>query len=267
MSELLLKNLSIDIQQKLDEKQTPDGTIAVYQTIPFGLILTLNGHILVSEHDSFFYHEMMTHPALFTHPQPQKIAIIGNTSGIAKEALKHKNIQEIHCVDSNKHLQDAINQYFPHTLATDDTRVKHHTATSHAWLSECEPDQYDVIILSEQHDDFLEADLSNCFKALKSDGILIQPCSASLLHLKTLKPFHQKIQQTKFTDWQMLNFPQPSHPSGWRVLMMTTKRPAFKRLREKDIFNRAFTTRYYNFDIHKAALVLPEFLREELELV
>ena len=48
---------------------------------------------------------------------------------------------------------------------------------------------------------------------------------------------------------------------------MATKRAAFKRVREKEIFNRPFTTRYYNYDVHKAALVLPEFMRSELESV
>ena len=33
---------------------------------------------------------------------------------------------------------------------------------------------------------------------------------------------------------------------------------------EKDIFNKSFSTRFYNLDVHKAAFALPEFMRIEL---
>jgi hypothetical protein len=47
--------------------------------------------------------------------------------------------------------------------------------------------------------------------------------------------------------------------------MMATKCPIFPRIREKDIYNKTFVTRYYNFDTHKAACVLPEFVKEVSE--
>jgi spermidine synthase len=34
--------------------------------------------------------------------------------------------------------------------------------------------------------------------------------------------------------------------------------------RERGAQSKAFKTRYYNVDIHRAALVLPEFMREAL---
>lgn len=34
--------------------------------------------------------------------------------------------------------------------------------------------------------------------------------------------------------------------------------------RERGALSKSFKTRYYNADIHKAALAMPEFMREEL---
>ena len=264
MPEQLLKNFSIEIEQKLYEKETPQGNIAVYQTSPFGMMLTLNNQVVISESDGFFYFEMMSHPALFTHSKPEKVAIIGNTFGILQEVLKHPNVIDICCVDNNIYLKDAVAQYFSHQHQQD-ARIKYHSLPTSQWLSQCEPNTYDVIIQIEQPDDYLEENFKNYFRILKNEGILVQPCRTSFLHPKSLKPIYQNIQHAGFSDWQILNFPQPSYPSGWRTAMMATKRPTFNHVREKAIFNRPFTTRYYNFDVHKAALVMPEFMRKELE--
>jgi len=55
-------------------------------------------------------------------------------------------------------------------------------------------------------------------------------------------------------------------PSGSRTAIMAIKTGTFKRIREKDIYNKPFATKFYNFDMHKAALALPEFVREELAI-
>lgn len=265
MPEQLLKNFSVEIQQKLYEKKTPKGDLAVYQTTPFGMLLTIDDKVILSEQDSFFYHEMMTHPALFTHAQPAKVAIIGSRFGILQEVLKHDSVQEIVCIDTLPQLHEAIQQYFSAHTEPTDARVHHVAQNFKEWIASTEADTYDVIIQTDQPSDFLEENFKHYFRLLRPDGIFIQPCFTSLMQLHLLKPIYKNLQQAGFSDWQVLNFPQPSYASGWRTIMMATKRSMFRQVREKEIFNRSFTTRYYNFDIHKAALVLPEFAREALE--
>lgn len=266
MPEQLQRNFSLDVQEKLYEKNSPHGLLAIYQTSSFGMIVTLNGRIIITERDGFFYHEMMTHPALFTHPHPQKIAIIGNCFGLLHEVLKHSSVTEVICVTDNESLEHVVTQYFsPQYLCKNDPRVRHHSATPLEWLANSEAESFDLIIQSQASGDFLQENYKSYHHALRPDGILIQPCQLSLLHLKTLKPIFQNIKQAEFMDWSCLNFPQPNFPSGWRTIMMATRRPTFKRIREKDIYNRSFATRYYNFDTHKAALAQPEFMREDIE--
>jgi spermidine synthase len=255
MSVALLTDFSIDTHDKLYEKETPDGLIAVFQTAHLGKILTLNGQIYLSEQDGFFYHEMMTHPALFTHPMPKKIAIIGNSSGILREVLKHEKIQEIDCIDNQPHLTKAINRFFA-PQPEKEARTKCRTIETSKWLSECSHHAaYDVIIYTQPYEKYFQP----LCRLLTSDGILVQPHTISLLQPNILTSLYEKIQQSGFLSWQILNFPQPSYPSGWRVLSMATKHSVFKRVREIEVFNRPFTTRYYNYDMHKAALALPEF--------
>src|SRR5579871_4654222 len=97
-------------QKKLYEKESAHGNLSIYQTSPFGMMLILNGQIIISEQDGFFYHEMMAHPALFTHHHPQKIAIVGNYFGILEEVLKHPAVLEIICITDNNPLEEAVSE-------------------------------------------------------------------------------------------------------------------------------------------------------------
>ena len=267
MAEQLLKHFSIEVEQILHEKKTSQGSLTVYQTAPFGMMLTLNDQVILTENDSFYYHEMMAHPALFTHPKPLKVAILGHQAGILQEILKHTGVQEIQCVHDNPDIDAAISRYFSsYSSKQVDARIKYFLMDTSTWLAQGSEHTFDIIIQADSSFLISEENFKNYFRLLTADGIFVQPCLNALLHFKTLKPLYLNIQQAGFNDWQLLNFPQPSYPTGFRTVVMATKQPAFKRIREKDIFNRPFTTSYYNFDVHQAALVLPEFMREALVL-
>lgn len=190
------------------------------------------------------YQEMMSHPALFTHRRPQKIAIIGeDNAGIAKEALKHPGITEIW----QTHLSsDQKNEPRIKLLSTTD---------------DCHG-TFDIIILAAEK---IPQPVSNYYHLLHNDGILLYQ-SASLFEWQKLKAQYTQLKSEGFYDIQILSFPQPDYPTGWRSALLAIKNTAFKHISEKNVFNRPFTTQYYNFDVHKASLALPEFIREELAL-
>jgi spermidine synthase len=62
----------------------------------------------------------------------------------------------------------------------------------------------------------------------------------------------------------MLTFPQPVYPSGWWSATLAGKANPLDGFRAADAATRGFETRYYNAEIHQAALALPEFVRQAL---
>ena len=224
-----------------------------------------NEEKMTLELNSLIYHEMMSHPALFTHSHPHKILIIGDGEcGILNEVLKHEQVISAWQIEDNKKILKHSQEHFPTICGPNpDPRVKFYFQDYAKWIASATPDFFDIIIISKELNEIAPQFLEHCFAALSSEGLLIQQ-SISPFQLSELKAIHAILQQAGFRDTQTLHFPQPKFPSGWRMAWMATKRGVFRRISEKEIFNKPFKTRYYNFDIHKAALALPEFIREEL---
>ena len=91
---------SLKVKEKLHELQSPFQRVEVYATESFGNLMVIDGFIMLSDRDNFIYHEMLAHPALFTHPDPRRVLIIGGGDcGTLREVLKHSNVDEVTQVD------------------------------------------------------------------------------------------------------------------------------------------------------------------------
>ncbi len=205
-----------------------------------------------TEQSNFITHEMLAHPALFTHPRAQNVAIIDNQdNGILQEVLKHPHITEVWQITDKK----------PGTYQNTGARTQFYFGSSTEWATHAKPESFDILITTNSSEQ--SQMMQHYLKILKKDGILIQPCQ-SPFNTTELKSAYQQLLAIGFDDIQILNFPQPNYPSGWRTVLMTIKQGTFKCVSEKNIFNKPFHTRYYNLDMHKASLALPEFIKEQI---
>jgi spermidine synthase len=59
--------------------------IEIFDTDALGRVLILNGCFMVTEKDSFIYHEMLVHPAMEALSAPRRVLIIGGGDGGADE--------------------------------------------------------------------------------------------------------------------------------------------------------------------------------------
>lgn len=197
--------------------------------------------------DHAIFNEMMSHPAIYTHPRPKIIAVIGNADGgIAQEILKHPGIGTVW------HITESQPEKSSHDL-----RYQYQNNQAE-WLAQLAPHSLDILIVATQAN---EEWFKHYHNALHSNGIMIQQCDSAFAP-GPLQTIHHALHDAGFSDVQTLNFPQTI---GWRSAIMAHKHGLFRRIREKDIFNKTFQTHYYNHDVHKAALALPEFMRAELQ--
>lgn len=264
---------ALEITEKLHEEQSEFQHIEVYQTTRWGRLLVIDGCIMLSDRDNFVYHEMMTHPVLYTHPAPRRVLIIGGGDcGTLREVLKHSEVAQAVQVDIDERVTRVSEQYFPALCeANADPRAALRFADGIRYVEDAEPDSVDVIIVDSTDPVgpgevlFTEAFFRGCQRALDRHGLLVQQSESPLLHLESvIKPMYRRLRAAGFVDVQTLQFPQPVYPSGWWTCTMASKDRLTGGFREQAAEDRAFPTRYYNAAIHRGALASPELLRQAL---
>ena len=261
-------------KNKIHEEQSAFQKITLYDTETFGHLMVIDDCMMVSQRDNFLYHEMMSHPVLFCHPQPENVAIIGGGDcGTLKEVLKHTTVKRLWQIDIDERVTRLAEDYFPELCTSNqDPRAQLLFDDGIVWIQQQAPNSLDVIIVDSTDPvgpaaglfsvDFLRA----CYQALKPEGILVQQSESPLLHAKTLiKQLHQDMKEAGFAAALTLPFPQPVYPTGWWSCTMASKKETqLTQFRQTDAAQKTFQTEYYNADIHQAALAQPEFLKRAL---
>ena len=263
---------SLRVRALLHEEKSPYQHIAVYDTETFGNLLVIDGFIMLSARDNFLYHEMMSHPALFTHEDPRKVVIVGGGDcGTLREVLRHPGVEEAWQVEIDERVTRVSEEYFPELCeANGDPRARFHFGDGIAWMERAAPGSVDVIIVDSTDPIgpaeglFREPFYRSCLAALGEGGVLVQQSESPLMHQEILAAMHGAMRAAGFPRTALLSFPQPVYPSGWWSATLARKGGGLDGFREADARARPFPTRYYNEAIHRGALALPEFLRGPL---
>lgn len=263
---------SLEITEKLHQEQTPYQKIEIYETKGFGTLMVIDGFIMLSDRDNFLYHEMMSHPVVFTHPKPEQVLIIGGGDcGTLKEVLRHGGIRKVTQVEIDEQVTRLSEKYFPELCeSNNDPRAEILFTDGIKWVEEAEAESLDIIII-DSTDPIGPAEglfsapfYRQCHRALKKNGLLVQQSESPLIHMRILKGMYKAIGDSGFADIKTLGFPQPVYPSGWWSATMACKDGKISGFREQDAANKTFETQYYNAQIHQACFVMPEFFIRQI---
>ena len=263
---------SLKIKGKLHEEQTEYQKIEIYDTEKFGKLMTIDGFVMLTSRDNFLYHEMMSHPALFTHAAPKRVVIIGGGDcGTLREVLRHPGVEEAWQVEIDERVTRLSEQYFPELCdSNDDPRARFFFGDGVKWMQEQAEGSVDVIIVDSTDPIgpaeglFAEPFYRDCLRALGDNGVLVQQSESPLLHLELLKKMRGGMLAAGFSGVKTLPFPQPVYPSGWWSATLAAKGGELGEFREEDARAKGFETVYYNADMHRGALAQPEFFLREL---
>lgn len=259
---------SLKVTARLHEEQTPFQRIEILETEWFGTLMVLDGCTMVSDRDNFLYHEMMTHPALFTHPNPERVWIIGGGDcGSLKEVLKHPEVKHAVQIEIDERVTRLAEQYFPELCASNhDPRAELLFVDGIQWVQDASAGSVDLIIVDSTDPVgpaeglFNAAFYRECFRCLHTHGILVQQSESPLFHADLIDAMHQTMREAGFGDTKTLFFPQCIYPSGWWSGTMAGK-DTLRNFRETAAKTKIFETHYYNAAIHQAAFAMPEFFR------
>jgi spermidine synthase len=137
------------IKERIYSGRTKFQSVEIINTGSFGVCLVLDGKIQSSEADEFVYHEALVHPAMLTHPRPERVFIAGGGEGATlREVLAHKAVKKAVMVDIDEEVVSLCRRFLPswHQKAFDDPRAELHFADARKYLEESS-DKFDVIII------------------------------------------------------------------------------------------------------------------------
>lgn len=262
---------SLKIEEKLHEEVSDFQKIEIYKTTHYGNLMVIDGFTMLSDRDNFLYHEMMTHPALYSHPNPENVLVIGGGDcGTLKEVLKHTEVKKVHQVEIDERVTRLSEQYFPELCSSNsDPRAELYFADGIQWVNDARPGEYDLIIVDSTDPIgpaeglFNEAFYKNCRRILDSSGILVQQSESPIAHIKLIKAMRAAMTAAGFSYTHTLDFPQPLYPSGWWSATMASN-TAFGEGRSEDIKNQDFETLYYCEAKHRAAMAPLAYLMKQL---
>ena len=239
--------------------------IEVVENPHFGHVLFLDGLVQTTEKDEFFYHEMLIHPAMVTHPDPRSVLIIGGGDGGALKETLHYPIEKVRLVEIDPDVIAVAKQYFPWLLpCLEDERADIVIADGREFLEDSQ-DKYDVVFIdsSEPEGPSVVLHERNFYKLLKDrlapHGIACAQMGAPFFQTESLKRAKDELKDV-FGIIRFFLAPVPTYPGGnWCYVYLTDGVDPFAIKREppQDL-------QYYNLEIHKAAFALPNYLRKIL---
>ena len=265
--------ISMKVTQTLFSGSSDFQKLDIVDTVEYGRMMLLDGLVMVTERDEFIYHDMIVHPALFTHPAPKKVLVIGGgDGGSIREIVRHPEVElAVLCEIDGLVIEKSI-ELLPSMASQIDgsnPRVTLHVDDGLAYIRD-HRDSFDVILVDSTDPigpavGLFEEDFYRLvFSALKHDGIMVAQSESPFYHADIQKKMYANLRGV-FPIVEMYQAFIPTYPSGFWSFAFASKRwHPVKDFDRQRAAQRGFHTRYYNEDLHLGAFMLPTFARENI---
>lgn len=263
--------LGLEYDKHLLDEKSEFQKIDVYETKAYGKLLTLDGLVMTTDRDEFYYHEMISHPALFTHPNAENVLIIGGGDGGAlREVLKHPSVKKGHLCEIDKGVCDAARLHFPQMAKSFENPKSELFMQDGFKFLDAHKDFYQAILvdstdpIGEAAKLFEDNFVKKVYDALTDDGITVMQCENPFYQLPVMKQMYDIVKKY-FKHVNFYFMPVPTYPSGyWCFLMGSKKYHPVNDFNGKLWESLNIETTYYNDEIHRAAFALPQYVKREL---
>ncbi|KAI8422173.1 hypothetical protein MSG28_006081 [Choristoneura fumiferana] len=265
---------SFEVKEVLYNERSEYQNVQVFDTTSLGRVLVLDGIIQCTQKDEFSYQEMISFLPLCCHKNPEKVLIVGGgDGGVAREVAKHPKVKEIVQVEIDAKVIEVSKKYLPFmAVGFDSPKLTLHVGDGFEFMKN-HSQEFDVIITDSSDPIgpavslFQENYFSLMKSALKPNGIVCSQAGTvwNDIELVTSTLSHCKKQ---FPAAAYGYTSVPTYPSGQIGFVIGSldkdvefDKPTISFTREDE---KAMNLRYYNSEVHKAAFVLPTFVKYQL---
>jgi spermidine synthase len=258
--------------------QSPFQRVRIIESYKYGKMLALDDMVMTTIEDEFHYHEMISHPALFTHGNAKNILVIGGgDGGTVREILRHEGVEKVTMVEIDGEVITACKEYLPQIAAAfDDPRLELIVDDGIAFIKNTAPESYDLVIV-DGSDPVGPAEglfsvefYTNCYNSLTKDGILVAQGESPKFNEKAFTELNHTLQGIFGTDKAPVSlFFVPTYPTGMWSFQYGIKGAKHPKHITNDVEIDSFVDqkglRYYNSDVHKGSFATPNFVKTLLK--
>ncbi|MDO5437176.1 MAG: polyamine aminopropyltransferase [bacterium] len=261
--------LTLDVEEgSLYSKKSEFQQVDIFKSKTLGNVLTLDGLMMTTEADEFFYHEMITHIPLCSHKNPENVLVIGGgDGGTVREVLLHDTVKNVDLCEIDGLVIESSKEFLP-TIAgkLDDKRVNIYVEDAIEFIKD-KKNCYDVVLIDSTDPMgpgeglFTEEFYTNVKESLKEGGIVTPQSESPFANKNEMRKMYILLNKV-FKTVLPYTGPIPTYPGGyWSWAFCTNDNDNSV----KDV-NRAkkieANAKIYNTDLHKAVFCVPNFVRK-----
>ncbi len=255
--------------------QSPFQRVRIIESYKYGKMLALDDMVMTTIKDEFHYHEMISHPSMFTHGNARNILVIGGgDGGTVREILRHEGVEKVTMVEIDGEVIKACKEHLPQIAAAfDHPKLDLIVDDGIAFIKNAAPETYDIIIV-DGSDPVGPAEglfsvefYTNCYNALKKNGILVAQGESPKFNDKAFAELNRTLQGIFGIENAPVSlFFVPTYPTGmWSFQYGLKNVDHPKHVTNEsiiDTFVEKEGLRYYNADVHKGSFATPNFVKQ-----
>jgi spermidine synthase len=255
--------LSMRIEKILHMEESRYQHIAVFSTLSHGNVLVLDGCVMTTDKDEFYYHEMLVHPAMRVARDPRRVLIIGGgDGGTAREVLRYPRVERVDMVEIDEKVVEVSKKYFPALSSSfGDPRLNLMIRDGVKYVAECR-ESYDVILIDSTDPKgpavalISEPFYRNCLRIMADEGAFAAQTESPFYHADSMKTIYGNLRR-EFPRVHPYFAPVPTYGGYWSYCLATKgSDPTVPR---GEATPAGLT--YYNESVHRSAFHLPEAYR------
>lgn len=264
--------IAIEREETLFKDKSEFQEVEIFKSKGLGNVLTLDGLMMTTEKDEFFYHEMISHIPLVAHKNPENILVIGGgDGGTVREVLKHKSVKSIEMCEIDGMVIEASKKFLPTiSCGLNDPKVKIFVEDAIEYIKD-KKNCYDVVLIDSTDPMgpgeglFTEEFYTNVKNSLREGGIVVPQSESPFANVVEMGKMYKLLRKV-FKNVAPYCGPIPTYPGGywsWAFCSDEVEVPhCHKKVDKQRADEISKLCKIYNARIQTSSFDVPNFVKE-----